>query len=114
VTITSVEESDFVKGLIAGRAEFFNCCQFPVPVGRIASGPWLGASASTQPSHDWQWVTGEPFSFTDWGPLEPFGNGDRISFAEFGTSRQLGWNDIPSGHPSSPQSYVAECAPDGG
>jgi hypothetical protein len=107
-TITSAAENAFVEALFAGDPNFFNCCLFPIPIGRISSGPWLGAFSSTNASNDWQWVTGEPFVFADWGPLEPFGNGNHISYAEFGSGRLVAWNDIPSGHPLSPRSYVAE------
>jgi hypothetical protein len=109
--ITSSAENDFVEGLFSSDSAAFNCCLFPVPVGRISSGPWLGASASGSRSNDWRWVTGESFNYADWGPLEPFGNGDRISYAEFGAGRRIGWNDISSGHPLSPRSYVRECSP---
>jgi hypothetical protein len=109
-TITSAAENNFVESLIAGKADCFNCCQTSSLVGRIASGPWLGATASTNTSKDWKWVTGEAFAFTDWGPFEPFGNGNHISYAEFGNSRQIAWNDIPSGHSLSPQSYILECS----
>lgn len=110
VTITSAAENAFVENLIAGKSDFFNCCQTSSLAGRIASGPWLGATSTTNTSRDWKWVTGETFVFADWGPFEPFGNGNHISCAEFGNSRQLAWNDIPSGHPLSPQSYILECS----
>lgn len=109
-TITSAAENNFVENLIVGKSDYFNCCQTSSLVGRVASGPWLGATASTNTSKDWKWVTGEEFVFTDWGPFEPFGNGNRISYAEFGNSRLLAWNDIPSGHALSPQSYILECS----
>lgn len=57
---------------------------------------------------DWTWVTGEAFAFADWGQTAPFGNGDRISFAEMGTGLEVAWNDNLSGNSLSPQSYIAE------
>lgn len=109
-TITSEGENEFVKSLIIGNADFFNCCQTSSLVGRVASGPWLGATSSTNSSNDWTWNTGEPFEYTQWGQYEPFGNGNHISYAEFGDARQIVWNDIPSGNPQSPQAYIAECS----
>jgi hypothetical protein len=108
-TATSAAENAFIEGLFAGDATAFNCCLFPVPLGRISSGPWLGGTVGTS---GWSWLTGESFSFADWGPFEPFGNGNRISYAEFGAARTVGWNDISSGHPLSPRGYVKECSPD--
>lgn len=108
-TINSVAENNFIESLIVGKSDCFNCCQSSNLAGRIASGPWLGASASTNTSKDWKWVTGEAFAFADWGPFEPFGNGNHISYAEFGASHQIAWNDIPSGHSLSPRAYIVEC-----
>jgi hypothetical protein len=100
-TLTSAAENSFVEALFAGDTSFFHCC-----IGIISSGPWVGAFSSTNASNDWHWVTGEPFIFEDWGPNEPFGNGNRISYAAWGSG--VAWNDIPSGHPLSPRSYIAE------
>jgi hypothetical protein len=106
-TATSAAENSFVESLFATNAAAFNCC-----LGGNASGPWLGASATTFRSNDWRWVTGEPFVYTDWGPLEPFGNGDRLSYAILGSARVLSWNDAPSIHPLSPRGYIRECSPE--
>jgi hypothetical protein len=103
-TITSEAENEFVKSLFSGNAAFFNCC-----LSQVASGPWIGATSSSNASNDWTWITGENFDFTQWGPREPFGNGDHISYAQFGNAKQVAWNDIPSGHPNSPRSYILEC-----
>jgi len=111
-TVTSAAENAFIEGLFAGDATAFNCCLFPVPLGRISSGPWLGATANAGQSSGWSWLTGEPFGFADWGPLEPFGNGNHISFAEFGAAQTVGWNDISSVSGLSPRAYVKECSPD--
>jgi hypothetical protein len=102
-TITSKEENEFVMSLFNQNPNFFNCC-----LGQVASGPWIGATSSTISSNDWTWITGEIFDFADWGPSEPFGNGDHISYARFGA--KVAWNDIPSGHPNSPRSYILECS----
>jgi hypothetical protein len=106
-TITSAAENSFVKSLFANDRRAFNCC-----LSSNASGPWLGAFASTFRSNDWRWLTGEPFVYADWGPAEPFGNGDRLSYAEFGSRRLLAWNDVPSVYPLSPRAYIRECSPE--
>ncbi|QEG33510.1 hypothetical protein Pr1d_07740 [Bythopirellula goksoeyrii] len=70
----------------------------------IFFGPWLGGVQDTKasgPASDWFWVTGEPFTFTNWHLGEPndlFGNleEDRIVFfASEGVSgnRSNLWND---------------------
>ena len=108
-TITSAEENAFVESLFSSNPAFFNCCLFPSPLGRIASGPWLGGSSSTNASNDWTWITGEAFTFSDWGPTAPASNGNHISYAEFGASRVVAWNDLPGVYPAlSSQSYIAE------
>jgi hypothetical protein len=103
-TVTTEAENEFVKGLFGNKPEFFHCCSGP----QVASGPWLGATSSTNASTDWQWVTGEAFEFSQWGPAEPFGNGNRISYATF--AGFLAWNDISSDNALSPQSYILECS----
>ncbi|MFQ5644472.1 MAG: hypothetical protein ACE5FQ_12365 [Thiogranum sp.] len=107
-TITSAEENAFVEGLFTADAGFFNCCKYPFPLGRIAPGPWLGATSSTLASNDWTWVTGEAFTFADWGPTAPASNGNQLSYAEMGTARLVAWNDSYSPNPSGPISYIAE------
>ena len=69
---------------------------------------WLGATSSSNIAQDWRWVTGEPFSFTDWGPFEPFGNGDRLRIDEFRDRGGLvAWNDAPSTSTRS-MGYIVE------
>jgi len=51
-------------------------------------------------------VTGEPFTYKNWGPLEPFNNGNRIGM--FGYHRLMGsyWNDAPDYY--KPYGYIVE------
>ena len=68
----------------------------------------IGGFSSGFGINDWQWVTGETFSFTNWGPLEPFGNGDRISYFGFQSSTvQNVWNDIGADR-TDPRGYIIE------
>ncbi len=52
VTITSEAENNFVK-------EFIGACNL-----------WIGATDKDQEGN-WKWVSGEPFSYTDWGSGQP-------------------------------------------
>ncbi|MCP5523730.1 MAG: hypothetical protein H7A46_19510 [Verrucomicrobiales bacterium] len=87
VTLTSQEESDFVVGSFG--------------VAPLAT-KWLGAyqPVSSDGVTGWAWITGEPFSFTQWNAGEPnngyygpfYGYEDAAVFWTAGN-----WNDAPSG-----------------
>ena len=102
-TITSAGENAFLFDLIDDDPAYWSCC-----LSNNSGGPWLGAYASANGVNDWQWVTGEPFSYTNWGHLEPFGNGDAVAF--FGYQSALGphWNDVPRGRAAF--GYMLECS----
>lgn len=90
-TITSAEENAFLYELVRQDSSFWNCC-----LSNNSTGPWLGGREKTPGSRVYAWVTGESFDYTNWGPREPFGNGDRITF--FGYQQFMGpqWNDVPA------------------
>ena len=100
VTITSAAENAFVFNLVAGKPQFWACC-----TGGNAQGPWLGATKTG--TGDFQWVTGEPFSYTNWTPGQPSGIGDRITL--FGANAPQGptWSNI-GGTSTTVVSYVIE------
>jgi len=64
-TITSQQEQNFIESLIQ-TAQYR--CQLlqPEPI----YGLWLGANCT---NNTWHWVTGETWSYTNWGPSQPFG-----------------------------------------
>ncbi len=95
-TITSAPENAFVQAMLSPGPPFFEAtCLTSNLVGRVCGGIWLGGFSSSQ---GWRWVTGEPFTFGNWGPFEPFGNGDRVRIDEFRDRSQLiAWNDVPAG-----------------
>jgi hypothetical protein len=82
-------------------------------------GPWIGAFQALgagEPGGGWQWVTGETFDFTNWGPGEPNNNwpgGVNENALHFVGQQQFGrtdrWNDIPDSFPIP--SYVIEYIP---
>ena len=108
VTITSSAENDFVEGLFANNPIFFNT----VASGSNRSGPWIGAY-DVFGSANFKWVTGEAVTYTNWGPREPFGNGQTVSYTDFtspfGDGSGIAWNDIgPNLRLDGPISYIAE------
>jgi hypothetical protein len=103
-TVTSATENSFIFSLFADSPEFYNCC-----LSGNGNGPWLGGFSSGAGINDWQWVTSESFSYANWGTLEPFGNGDRISyFGYHSTTVQPVWNDVPDSYSLPPLGYVIE------
>src|SRR5262245_545012 len=107
-TITSAAESAFVKGLFSS-----NPSAFTIHVGSNCPGPWIGGF-DVLGATNFQWVTGEAVTSTDWGPSEPFGNGDAIAYGDFslpcGDGSGVAWNDFPGDilRSDSPIAYVAE------
>ena len=58
---------------------------------------WLGGFQSPFPGGDWQWITGEAWSYTNWWVTEPSGDGDALEI--FSSSAGVGhgrWNDLPA------------------
>ncbi len=64
-----------------------------------AEGPWLGGfkePATSDPTANWHWVTGEPWVYTNWVPIEPSGPELQNRLAFFGYYARMGpqWNDV--------------------
>lgn len=83
VTITSRQEDEFIQEAFSQT---------------LRSGPWLGGfqpEGSPEPAGDWQWVTGEPFDYDNWGDGEPNDDGgeDCIQYLPGPPV----WNDFPCG-----------------
>jgi hypothetical protein len=84
-TITSEEESDFLRDLPR--------------TGPPGAGFWLGGyqgPGGAEPAGGWQWVTAEPFNYSNWLPQEPNDGApeedeDRLHF----TNLTEQWNDLP-------------------
>jgi hypothetical protein len=106
-TITSAGEDAFVRTLFATNPAAFNIARTTLNNGPWIGGRWIGPGIG-----NYAWATGEPFTYADWGPNEPFGNGDRIAYADwsspFGDGAGLGWNDIGSGRSDGPVAFIAE------
>jgi hypothetical protein len=103
-TIASSAENAFVFSLVSDNPAFWHGY-----LSGHSNGPWLGAYLIGPTQYDYAWVTGEPFAFANWGPLEPFGNGDRICFFGYSSLIQPYWNDVPDDYPSlQPWGYIVE------
>jgi hypothetical protein len=80
--VTSQEENDFILNNLGGP--------------EVDRSFWLGGfqpPGSQEPDGGWQWLTGEPFVFTNWAPDEPNnarGNEDAIVLLEPSGL----WNDL--------------------
>lgn len=65
-------------------------------------GTWLGGYqfiAGPEPNGSWSWVTGEPWSYTQWNPGEPNeipGGSDYLQIWSASQNEQRLWNDIPN------------------
>ena len=100
-TITSAEENQFVWDNLRQA---------------VAGGYWLGgfkALSGRAPADGWQWVTGEPFEYTNWAadnPNDYFGE-DGLQYWLTGDS--AGWNDIDriSGFEPFVQGFLVEYEP---
>ncbi len=74
VTITSQEENDFVSSLTEEE-----------------DGVWIGFIDEVTEG-DWQWVTGEPVTYTDWASEEPNNSGEGEDYASIYSWGE--WNDL--------------------
>lgn len=80
VTITSIEENNYIKDLVVSNGK--------------KNAYWLGASDS-ETEGVWKWVTGEPFEFSDWGTDEPNQDGEEnyLELLVNAINYSLKWND---------------------
>lgn len=90
VTITSAAENDFVANLFAGDFR-----------------AWIGLTDAASEGN-FEWVTGEALSFTNWSGGEPNNSGGNEDFVELFASNDA-WNDRPN-TPFSPlnSAYIIE------
>ena len=99
-TIGSAQENAFVYSLVTDP-------KFWRTYAVNAEGPWLGGYLD---GNEWKWVTGEPFVYTNWGGVEPFGNGDRIGLFGYQSSMGPEWSDVPDDYREF--GYILEIIPE--
>jgi len=106
-TITSAAENSFVYSILDYDMHF---------IGEWDWGPWLGGyqpAGSAEPYGGWRWVTGEPFTYTNWKPGNPDNAGGIENYLHFLQGPQ--WNDIaPYGAWNSIplEGYIVEYIPE--
>ena len=104
-TLTSAEEEEFVMQNVLGE---------DAPQKEYL-GPWIGAfqpPGSPEPDGDWQWVSGEEWSYTNWYHgtqfSEPNNWGAEEDYCELWhnvSKYGLGWFDVTGDHPHT---YLVE------
>jgi hypothetical protein len=115
-TITSADEGVFVYTNLVDNPIYWN--QEP---GGSDLGPWLGGFQTSdnggQANLNWVWVTGEPWSYTNWHSGEPnnftglLENYLSYKCAPTANCRSAQWNDLPdniSAFGTSVLAYVIE------
>jgi hypothetical protein len=93
VTITSSDENDFVRDTFASS---LTVQRFATSSDSPGDFVWLGASDSATEG-TFEWVTGEAFSFEDFGPFEPSNGGSSSPDQDYVLARVLEDGRIGSG-----------------
>ena len=104
VTITSQAENQFIVSSF----------------GDAIRGVWTGAFqplGSVEPAGGWQWITGEPFVYTNWEVGEPNNSGgaeNNMTLATAGSAPLGVWNDLNGVNPPAGfvHGYVVEFVPE--
>lgn len=108
-TITSQEENDFLFDLVMNTPNAWYYFD-----NRRSIGPWLGGyqpAGSMEPDENWQWITGEPFTWNNWAPNQP-DNDDLgetyLHFSNLGPVLDGTWNDRDADDNNRDSAYIVE------
>ena len=109
-TVTSEQENKYVFDLISTDSTCWRRL-----TDMLYMGPWLGGyqpEGAPEPAGGWLWVTGEPFEYTAWLPVEPSGPGeDRLHYMGRTGSPEAAWNDQSNENTLNPFAYLVEYDP---
>jgi hypothetical protein len=101
-TLTSKPENLFVWSLISGRSNFWTTASHSGKTDAV--GPWIGLfqvrHQIQEPDGGWVWVSGEPFSYSNWAPGRPNNLEEIEDYGQYliveGSNDQATWNDVPN------------------
>lgn len=85
-TISSAQEDSWLMSTFAGV--------FTGEPGN-SYGPFIGlyqVSGGSEPAGGWQWISGEPLTYTNWDIGQP---DDHLGIEDYGHYLNAGWNDAP-------------------
>lgn len=88
-TITSAEEQAFIDSLNTDNIRM-----------------WIGGYRDDQ--HNWYWVTGEPWSYTNWGDGEPNNSGNVVSNENCVAVWPSFWNDMNDHNTYETEGFICE------
>jgi len=105
-TITSASENNFVFAFARSDVDLWY-------QNGSAYGPWLGGlqpSGSAEPAGGWQWVTGEPFTYSNWTSGQPNNSGGNENRIHLGGQATIAgtWNDVNDTTTQLARSFVIE------
>ncbi len=106
-TATGAAENDFIFTLIDDP-------KFWAPTSAVSSsGPWLGGyRPDPNPNNaasGWAWVTGEPWSYTNWMQGEPnFADENYLHYRATGPPQDKKWNNAYDAVTNTGRGYVVE------
>ena len=96
--ITDQNEQNFIQSLLSGSGQY-----------------WLGGYQdpldTSSAGDNWTWVTGEPWSYSNWAGGEPNDNYGTGSEQYLATRGSVGWFWNDEGNLGNISGYVAEAAP---
>jgi hypothetical protein len=93
-TVRNAAENEYIYSLVSNDDRYWFVDGYGSSLG-----PWLGGyqpDGSPEPGGGWKWITGEPFSYTNWGSGQPdnFAGEDRLQFYGARKTKSSKWNDI--------------------
>lgn len=97
-SITSTQEHSFIDALVAGTTKV-DGTDLWTDWEWAKAGPYIGlrqTNFENEPAGGWSWTTGEPVTFSNWGPYQPDNNNSEEHFAILvNRGSAWEWNDMP-------------------
>lgn len=97
-SITSAQEQSFIDSLVSS-AKKVDGSNLWDDWGWAVAGPYIGlrqTSLETEPAGNWSWTTGEPNTYSNWGPYQPDNHNNNEHFSILvNRGSAWEWNDMP-------------------